>query len=61
MAWLASILGTLWAATLQTLLAFAKQQAETPVQRTVAENDPAIRKAGEDAITQWDKQHEAAD
>ena len=43
----------------QALLPFLKQQATTPVERTVAEKDPAIEKEVSDAIDQYDSDHHA--
>ena len=52
-----------WAqAFFQALLPFLKQQAQTPVERTVAEKDPAIEEEVNDAIIQYDRDdHASAD
>jgi hypothetical protein len=60
MNFLTSILAALtpWVqAFFEALLPFLKQQATTPVERTVAEKDPAIEKEVNDAITQFDNDH----
>jgi hypothetical protein len=43
----------------EALLPFLKQQATTPVERTVAENEPAIQEEVADAIDQYDRDHHA--
>jgi hypothetical protein len=43
----------------QALLPFLKQQAATPVERTVAEKDPGIEQEVNDAIDQYDSDHHA--
>lgn len=43
----------------QALLPFLKQQATTPVERTVAEDDPVIEQEVNDAIDQYDSDHHA--
>jgi hypothetical protein len=51
---------TPWAqAFFQAILPFLKQQATTPVQRTTAEDDPAIEQEVNDAIDQYDRDHRA--
>ena len=57
---LSSILAALtpWIqAFFQALLPFLKQQATTPVERTVAEKDPVIQQEVSDAIDQYDRDH----
>ena len=46
-------------ALFKALLPFMKQQATTPVERTVAEKDPAIEQEVNDAIDQYDSDHHA--
>ena len=62
MSLLSSILAALtpWLqAFFQALLPFLKQQAETPIERTVAEKDPTIEKEVSDAIDQYDRDRHA--
>ena len=62
MSLLSSILAALtpWIqAFFQALLPFLKQQATTPVERTVAEQDPIIQQEVSDAIDQYDRDHHA--
>jgi hypothetical protein len=62
MSFLTTILAALtpWIqAFFQALLPFLKQQAATPVERTVAEDDPAIEQEVNDAINQYDSDHHA--
>ena len=60
MSFLTAIVGALspWIqAFAQALLPFLKQQATTPVERTVAEKDVAIEEEVGDAIDQYDRDH----
>ncbi len=43
----------------EALLPFLKQQASTPVERSAAEDDPAIEQEVNDAIDQFDHDHHA--
>ena len=63
MSFLTAILAALspWVgAFVQALLPFLKQEATTPVERTVAEQDPAIQEEVTDAIDQYDRDHHAS-
>jgi hypothetical protein len=63
MAFLTAIFAALspWVgAFVQALLPFLKEQAETPVERTVAEEDPAIQQEVNDAIDEYDRDHHAS-
>jgi hypothetical protein len=54
-----NFLTAILAALFEALLPFLKQQASAPVERTVAQDDPAIEQEVTDAIDQYDSDHHA--